>query len=209
MKCDYSLEYIVHLLEHQLSLFLIDSEEKQAIRDTIDKAWIRTEFCFRHSTNKYYFKDGDVYFNPFHSGHWCTFLYFLSNSLFNEIDKPHHLCDKIYMLNKSLHCCDLFYEVALPDIFFLDHPLGTVIGRGVINNFFTFSQGCTVGNNKGFFPTINENVTMMSDSKIIGKCIIGRNVIVSANTFVKDQNVPDNSIVFGSSPNLIIKPKRN
>ncbi|TEB40985.1 transferase, partial [Flavobacterium circumlabens] len=34
-----------------------------------------------------------------------------------------------------LNSCDLFYEVNLPDIFFLDHPLGTVIGRGVFKNY--------------------------------------------------------------------------
>jgi serine O-acetyltransferase len=97
----------------------------------------------------------------------------------------------------------------MPDIFMLDHPLGSVIGRGNFGNFFSFSQGCTVGNNKGIFPSIGENVKMYSNSKIIGKSTIGNNVIISANTFIKDQDIGSDVIVFGASPNLVMKVKKN
>jgi serine O-acetyltransferase len=43
---------------------------------------------------------------------------------------------------------------------------------------------------------------------ILGKCNIGDNVTMGANACVKDENVPANSIVFGTSPNLIIKSKK-
>lgn len=48
---------------------------------------------------------------------------------------------------------------------------------------------------------------MCSNSKILGKSKIGDNVIVSANTYIKDEDIPDNSLVFGQSPNLVIKKK--
>lgn len=208
MNCDYSKEYICLLLEQQLNQFLITAAELQIIEKHIPAVWERANFCFKHSSNKYYVRDGEVFFNPFHSGQWCVFLYYLSNTIYREEGVLTSLPDKIYMLNKSLNSCDLFYEVNLPDIFFLDHPLGTVIGRATIKNFFTFSQGCTVGNNKGVFPTIDEHVTMMSDSKVIGNCNIGKNVIIAANTYIKDENVPGGSLVFGSSPNLIIKARK-
>jgi serine O-acetyltransferase len=38
------------------------------------------------------------------------------------------LADRIYYLNKALNGLDLFYEVEMPDVFYLDHPVGTVIG---------------------------------------------------------------------------------
>ena len=49
---------------------------------------------------------------------------------------------------------------------------------------------------------------MMSDSKILGNSIIGDHCIIAANAYVKDTNIPDHSLVFGQSPNLIIKPYR-
>ena len=45
----------------------------------------------------------------------------------------------------------------------------------------------------------------MSDSKIIGDCRIGSDVIISAGAYVKDSDIPGGSIVFGRSPNLGIK----
>lgn len=204
MKCDYSDEFIVDLLIKQLSFFRITKEETTYLTASYKEAKSRIDYCFSASTNKYYKKDGETFFNPYHSGQWCIFLYYLSNTIFNnKLSTP--LCDKIYYLNRMLNSVDLFYEVNLPPIFGLDHPLGTVIGRGTFGNFFFFSQGCTVGNNKGIFPVFGENVKMMSNSKVIGNTIIGDNVIVAANTFIKDQNVEPNLIVFGASPNLIFK----
>lgn len=118
------------------------------------------------------------------------------------------LAAKIYYLNKIMHGCELFYEVELPDIWLCDHPLGSVIGRGKIGNYFHFSQGCTVGNNKNKYPVIGEYVTMMSNSKILGDCVIGNNVILAANSYIKDRDVPDNSMVFGQDENIVIKPIR-
>lgn len=103
---------------------------------------------------------------------------------------------------------DLFYEIELPDVFMFDHPLGTVMGRAVYSNYFMFYQGCTVGNNYGFYPRFGEAVFMLSDSKVIGNCTIGDNVIIGANAYVKDVDIPANSLVFGQSPNLTIKENR-
>ena len=104
-----------------------------------------------------------------------------------------------------LHSADLYYEVELPQVFRLDHPVGSVMGRAKYGNNFFFCQGCTVGNNKGVYPVIGENVSMLSGSKILGKCDIGDNVTLSANSYVKDTDVPANTVVFGSSPKLIFK----
>jgi serine O-acetyltransferase len=49
---------------------------------------------------------------------------------------------------------------------------------------------------------------MLSNSKIIGDSNIGDNVIIAANTYIKDTNIPNNSIVFGSSPNLVLKENK-
>lgn len=203
--CDYSDEYILDLVFSQLKIFKLTEEEETIIIKSYPKVKERLEYCFINTSNKYYKRNDMAYFNPFHSGQWCIFLYYLSNTIYLESKENSITCDKIYYLNRMLNGCDLFYQVSLPDIFSLDHPLGTVIGRGTFKNYFSFAQGCTVGNNKGIFPEFGERVKMLSNSKVLGNSKIGNSVIIAANTFIKDTDIPDYSIVFGSSPHLTIK----
>lgn len=118
------------------------------------------------------------------------------------------VCDKIYALLRALSGADLFYQVELPDVLTFDHPLGSVIGRGSFQDRFSFSQGCTVGNNHGVYPTFGKSVFMLSNSKVIGDSHIGDFVIIGANAYVKDADIPSGSLVFGQSPNLIVKEDR-
>lgn len=99
---------------------------------------------------------------------------------------------------------DLFYGVNLPNIFFFDHPQGSVMGRADYSDYFSFSQGCTVGNNKGRYPVISNHVSLFSNSKILGNCKIGDHVVLSADSFVMDEDIPSYSIVFGKHPNIEI-----
>lgn len=201
---------LMRLLFKQIdSYFCLDQNEMGVIKDCFDEVLRRCEYCFSFCSNKYYKKNNAVYFNPYHSGQYSIFLYYLSNTIFRTDGQRKILADKVYYLNKALNGLDLFYEVHLPDIFSLDHPVGSVIGRAEYSNYFSFSQNCTVGNNKGIYPKIGTNVSMKSGAKIIGKSCIGDNVIVAANAYIKDQNVPSMSIVFGSSPNLIIKENKS
>ncbi len=86
------------------------------------------------------------------------------------------------------------------------------MGRAKYNDYFLFYQGCTVGGNrkgnKLEYPIIESHVTMYSNSKILGASYIGNNVILAANSYVINETIPDNSIVFGQSPNLVITKNR-
>lgn len=201
-----SSDALKKLIQHQIhNLFFLEKVEVSALLTATDQALQKTNICFKESSNKYYRKNGRVFFSIFHSGQYCIFLYFLSRQIFLHHHKNRELADKIYYLNKALNGLDLYYEVEMPEVFHLDHPVGSVIGRAKYGNNFSFSQLCTVGNNKGVFPVIGENVQMLSGSKILGRCNIGDNVIVSANTYIKDTDVPSNSLVFGNPHNLVIK----
>lgn len=48
---------------------------------------------------------------------------------------------------------------------------------------------------------------MYANATILGNTIIGNNVIISADTYLINEVIPDNSIVFGKSPNIVIKEK--
>lgn len=173
--------------------------------NVLERVLERVEKCFSKSKNKYYFKDDLVYFNPYHSGQYCIYLYFLSNTL--SLDGEKIIADKVYYLNKMLNSCDLYHEVQLPEYFFLDHPVGAVIGRAKYGLGFKFGQNVTVGNNKGIYPVIGNNVRLCANSIVLGNCEIGANVIIGPGTCVKDTDIPSDCLVFGASPNLIIKKR--
>lgn len=195
------------LLETQLgSNFLCRQREISELLPAIPTALLRTEKCLGASHNKYYWNDaGELLFNPFHSGQYCTFLYYLSNTVAKSGNTA--LADKIYYLNKMLNSCELFHQIELPDIFCLDHPYSTGIGRAKFSNYFVFQQNCTVGNNKGVYPSFGEFVWLFANSTVLGDSRIGNNVFIAANTLIKDAQIPDNTIVFGRSPELVLKSK--
>lgn len=195
------------ILIHQLEgFFPLSDDEKKCINDKLGGAFCMIEHSFSQNLNKYYHRNGETYFNPFHAGQYTIFLYYYSREIF--LSGNSLLADKIYYLNKIMNSCDLFYEVELPEYFSLDHPQGSVMGRAKYGNGLRFGQCCTVGNNNGIYPVIGDNVRMCAYSSIIGNCHIGSNTILGAYASVKDQDVPSNSIVFGQSPNLIIKKKK-
>ena len=207
MKLESNLnrEELLFLLQKQLnSFFLLSKEELELLPKAFDFVWNRVYNCFRIVNNKYFTKDGLPYFNTYHSGQYLIFLYYYSNTCSTLYDGK-ELADKLYYLNKILHSCDIYHEVSLPESFFLEHPIGTVLGRASYGNNFFAMQGCTVGGNKNIYPTIGNNVKLYSGAKVIGACTVGDNVVLAANSYVKDTNIPDNATVFGQYPNLIIK----
>lgn len=185
------------------------------IQEYIPETLKRTERLLSHiaKDNKYVWNKNEPVFSPMHSVQYAVFLYLLSNTIYKNIGKSTEETDSIYYLNKIMHSCDWFYAISLPEVFFAEHPLGSVLGKADYGNQFFFYQGCTVGGNRDkagklYYPVIGENVLMYSNSSILGDAVIGNNVIISAGTIIVGENIPDNSIVFGRSPNLIIK-KRN
>jgi serine O-acetyltransferase len=197
------------LLNQIKSNFQIDANEEKIIKKNFEKVLLKTEYCFSKSINKYFRNKNKTFFDPFHSDQYSTFLYFFSNTIFKSEKKNIQLAKKIYYLNKLLNSLDLLYSVKMPKVFFINHPVGTVIGSATFGEYFSFSQNCTVGNNKGIYPVIGSNVQMMSGSKILGKCKIGNNVIFSANSYVIDTNIPSNTIVFGQYPKNVLKKNKN
>lgn len=186
--------------------FLMSEKEIEIIKSLMGEVIEKLTNNFSHNDNKYYHRGEDVYFNPYHSGQYTVFLYLYSKTVYDTGNNI--LADKIYYLNRMMNGCDLFYEIDLPEYFALDHPLGSVMGRAKYGNGFEFSQNCEVGNNNNIYPIIGENCYMCACSAILGNSHIGNNVTIGAYACVKDQNVPDNSTVFGESPNLIIKVKK-
>lgn len=216
VKFEIPRALICELVKKQLSsIFLpLTKEEEEQIEKCTEIAIEKSAYNFSKSNNKYFSVEESgshlTRFNAYHSIQWMTFLYYLSHELY--LIKA-TICDRVYYLNKILHSVDLFYAIELPSIWSAEHPLASVMGRAKYSDGFFFYQGCTVGGTHDkegnrYYPVLEENVHMFSNSSILGRCHIGKNVNIGAGCIVKNQDVPDNCTVFGESPNLIIKQNK-
>jgi serine O-acetyltransferase len=92
--------------------------------------------------------------------------------------------------------------------FFIDHGTGVVIGEtSIIGNHVTLYQGVTLGakkfakNEQGVLlntprhPIIEDNVTIYSNSSILGRITIGHDTIVGGNIWVTQSVRPYSKIV--------------
>lgn len=211
MKFSITESEIFELLKLQLSnFFILDEIEVFVLKRNLEQALKRCELCFIQNKNKYNFRDGQVFFNPYHSVQYMIFLYYLSNTVSQKDAVYASLCDKIYYLNKVMNGVDIYYAVELPDSFTAEHPVGSVMGRAKYGNGFMFYQNCSVGgfhlaDNKIVYPVFGENVKMFAGSMVLGNCNIGNNVNIGAGALIKNQDIPSGVNVFGQSPNLIMK----
>lgn len=172
------------------------------IGNCIDAAINRTNVCLNAANNSYYNRMAIGGVDPYHSCAYAILLYFLSNELYKR-DGNGERAEKVYYLNKALNGLEAFYADELPAIFSMEHPLGTVFGRAKYSNYLFFYQSCTIGGSwfesKMYYPVLGEHVTMFSGVKILGNSHIGNHVILGANTYVINCDIPDYSFVFPSS----------
>ena len=175
-----------------------EEERSQILADGIPMALERLSRCFAKIVARYYSS-----FDPWRGSHYAIFLYYLSNSLLRAGHA--RIGEKVYLLNRALHAIDILHEVVLPDVWMLDHPVGTVMGRATYGSHFIFSQNCTVGDINGVYPVIGRGVVMSSNSSILGRSSVGACCILGSAASIKDTDVPPFSLVFGQSPNLTIK----
>ncbi|MCI9533539.1 MAG: transferase [Lachnospiraceae bacterium] len=199
-------EALYKLVKRQLENFWeIETDNREFMIEMIHKALEKLNRSFSVSKNKYYQKNG---FSPYNSVQYSVFLYYLSN-LAGKAMGGGKIADQIYYLNKIMNGVDWYWAIELPEHFLAEHPVGTVLGRAEYGDYFCVYQGVTVGGNwkqgEIYYPKIGNHVTCYANTSIIGRCEIGDYVVISANSFLKDVQIPDGSLVFGSSPRLVVK----
>ncbi|MBI3317270.1 MAG: serine acetyltransferase [Candidatus Omnitrophica bacterium] len=210
MKLSIDKENLIQYVLGQINTFFPDKTlvKKSDLLGPLNSSFEKMENCFQHVRNKYFFDGENVFFNHLHTDQYAMFLYILSRNAFLASEN-HSLADKLYALNKALHGIDVYYEVELPEIFYFQHPVGTVLGRAKYANFFKVYQNCTVGSNlENQYPILDEGVVMYGGSSIIGQCHVGSNVWISAGTTLRDQDAPSQSVIFGVSPQISFKPSQ-
>ena len=167
----------------------------------------RLEHCFVHINNKYFFDGTSAVFNHLHGDQYSMFLYLLCNTAYNagaNIGVP----AKLFLLNKSLHGIDAFYEVELPSIFLFVHPIGTVLGRGQYADYLLVYQRCGVGSNHDIYPTLGPYTTLRPGSAVLGQCTLGRNNTLAAESLLLDRDLPNDSVYMGNPRDFVLRPSK-
>lgn len=144
-------------------------------------------------------------FNHFNSLQYATLLYLLGNELW-KADLSASTSDRLFCLNRSLNSMDLFYTVEMPEIFFISHGLGSVLGNVSYGNRLVFFHNVTVGRVGENRPTIGKNVILYPGSTITGRSEIGDNSVVSAGIVLHDTSVPENMLVTQKAAELVFQP---
>jgi serine O-acetyltransferase len=190
---------LAEYLSRQINMFF--PSKKSVSADEILKvqnlALLRVEFCFSKVNIKYFFDGKNTIFNHLNGDQYSMFLYFMCHTACKEFSN-FDLASKIYLLNKSLHGIDAFYEVDLPDVFVFIHPLGTVLGRASYKDFLVVYQRCGVGTNKGCQPDLGKYLTLHPGASILGDSLIGNNCSVASDSLVIDKSIADKKTYIGN-----------
>ena len=126
------------------------------------------------------------------------------------------------MLTELAHArtgIDIHPAAQIGDYFCIDHGTGVVIGEtAIIGSHVVLYQGVTLGA-KNFeydadgkpmdiprHPILEDNVTVYSNTSILGRVTIGHDTVIGGNVWLT-QDVPANSVVLQSNPEIRIKNK--
>lgn len=147
-------------------------------------------------------------FNYLNSSQYCLYLYYLGNTIWRN-DQDVGVATRLFLLNKVLNGIDLFYEIEMPEIFFVGHSVGIVLAKATYGNYLALYQNSTVGKNHGVAPVIGEGVLMYPSTAIIGRSSVADGTILSQGTSIINHDTPGNCVVYaGAEGNLVFKPAK-
>ncbi len=199
---DKLLKYVTTQLEH----FFPDgqTEIKQNLDSCLNEALGRLEKCINAVKM---WRSGE--FDFLHSSQYAIFLYYLSNSLWKKNGNV-KICTKLFFLNKALNGIDCFYEIEMPEIFFIGHSVGIVLAKATYGNYLVLYQNSTVGKSHGVAPILGDNVTLYPNTAVLGSSHVQNGSVISQGCSVINSNTPGNCLVFQTDDGkLTFKPKYN
>jgi serine O-acetyltransferase len=176
---------------------------RNQVRLHIKEALNRLEYCINNirmwTPNQFHY---------LHSSQYCLYLYYLANTIWRNT-QDRDTGTRLFLLNKALNGIDLFYEIEMPDIFFIGHSVGIVLAKASYGNRLALYQNVTVGKNHGIAPVIGEGVILYPGTTIIGRSHVANGTIVSQGTGIVNRDTPGNCVVYaGERGNLTFKPAK-
>lgn len=210
MDLSLTINELKNYVEKQIETLIPDALYKTGqIKDSdIISAVSKCDYCFSHIKNGA-FNDGKgkTFFSHVHADQYAMFLVYLSNYIWKE-RQDKIVCDRIMYLNRILHSFLMSYKAKVPDIFWLAHPVGSVIGNADYSDYLYISQNCTIntaGTADELKPHIGKFFSMGAGAAVIGDKPIGDNCSIGVNAVLYDTELKDNSIVINNNGNIEIK----
>jgi len=207
MQLSLPVSDLKYYVATQLATFLPDgiAFEGGDVDAAFSMALDRLEFCFKHITASGYNRDGEVTFSHLHSDQYCQFLYWLASSLWQHSENK-RLCDKLTVLNRILHSVFLSYKVRLPDVFYMEHAIGTVLGHATYSDFMVVLQNVTVNTGD---VILEPGVYLSAGASVIGTMTIGARSSIGPDTQVFNRDIPSDSVVFRDDAGALQVRARN
>ena len=191
---DYTTRQLLHFFPDGIPL------DVNKIDVHLDEALHRLEHCINHVRM---WRQNE--FDHLHSSQYCLYLYYLANTIWRNTGDA-ELCTRIFLLNKALNGIDCFYEIAMPDVFFIGHSVGIVLAKAEYGNFLAIYQNSTVGKNHGEAPSLGEGVVMYPNTAIIGRCKVADGTILAQGSRLVNQDSPGHCLVFSQGRETVFKP---
>jgi serine O-acetyltransferase len=146
-------------------------------------------------------------FNVLQSSQHAIFLYYLSNTLWRRSGDA-EAGTRLFLMNKALNGIDLFYEIAMPPVFYIGHSVGIVLAKATYGNYLVLYQNSTVGRHKDQIPVIGDRVVLYSNTAVIGRSVIGSDAVLSQGVSAVNKTVPQGVIAFrGAGSDLTFQPR--
>ena len=142
-------------------------------------------------------------FDVMHSTQYSIFLYFLSNSIWKN-DQTRDVPTELFSLNKALNAIDLFYEIEMPEVFFIGHTAGIVLAKATYSNHLVLYQNSTVGKNHGDAPIFEDGVIMYPNTAVLGNSRLRKGTVISQGVSVINTTTEENMIAFDGPGNSLI-----
>jgi serine O-acetyltransferase len=146
-------------------------------------------------------------FNVLQSSQHTIFLYYLANTIWKrsgETEAP----TRLFLMNKALNGIDLFYEIAMPPVFYIGHSVGIVLAKATYGNYLVLYQNSTVGRHKDQVPVIGDRVVLYPGSAVAAGAVVGDDVVISQGVRVINKRVPSGMIAFaGTGGDLVLRPR--
>lgn len=134
-------------------------------------------------------------FDVLHSSQYCIFLYYLSNTIWRR-ERARSVCSKLFLLNKALNAIDCFYEIELPEVFFIGHSVGIVLAKATYCNHLVLYQNSTVGKNHGEAPVLEDGVILYPNTAVIGRCRVRSRSIIAQGVSVISRDTEAGRIAY-------------
>ena len=146
-------------------------------------------------------------FNILQSSQHCIYLYYLANTIWKtsgDTAAP----TRLFLMNKAFNGIDLFYEIGMPEVFYIGHSVGIVLAKATYGNYLVLYQNSTVGRHKDQIPVIGDRVVMYPNTAIIGRSVVENDCVISQGTSIVNRQVPAGSIAFPGEPGkLAFRPR--